>query len=92
MAQQDHPLNVQNSSRNHERKMMLSEPGGRPSQHDAAGGAYTKEAEEADSKADDHFVDREAAPGEEDYDCAAAVKSSGTNIISLTICRAMWIP
>ncbi|KAJ1353221.1 hypothetical protein KIN20_009815 [Parelaphostrongylus tenuis] len=28
---------------------------------DAAGGAYTKEAEEADHEAEDHFVDREAA-------------------------------
>ncbi|KAJ1364873.1 hypothetical protein KIN20_025062 [Parelaphostrongylus tenuis] len=27
---------------------------------DAAGGAYTKEAEEADREAEDHFVDREA--------------------------------
>ncbi|KAJ1352094.1 hypothetical protein KIN20_008287 [Parelaphostrongylus tenuis] len=57
---------------------------------DAAGGAYTKEAEEADREADDHFVDREAddhfvdreaARGQEDYDRAAAEKSSGTNTI-----------
>ncbi|KAJ1354697.1 hypothetical protein KIN20_011698, partial [Parelaphostrongylus tenuis] len=48
---------------------------------DVAGGAYTKEAEEADREADDHFVDREAARGQEDYDRAAAEKSSGTNLI-----------
>ncbi|KAJ1354106.1 hypothetical protein KIN20_010924 [Parelaphostrongylus tenuis] len=37
---------------------------------DVAGGAYTKEAEEADRKqnreADDHLEDREAARGQED--------------------------
>ncbi|KAJ1353217.1 hypothetical protein KIN20_009811 [Parelaphostrongylus tenuis] len=52
---------------------------------DVAGGAYTKEAEEADRKAEDHFVDREAdehfvdrqaARGQEDHDRAAAEKSS----------------
>ncbi|KAJ1371398.1 hypothetical protein KIN20_033349 [Parelaphostrongylus tenuis] len=48
---------------------------------DAAGCANTKEAVEADREADDHFVDREAARGQEDYDRAAAEKSSGTNII-----------
>ncbi|KAJ1358230.1 hypothetical protein KIN20_016599 [Parelaphostrongylus tenuis] len=43
---------------------------------DAAGGAYTKEAEEADRESDDHSVDREAARGQEDYDRAAGEKSS----------------
>ncbi|KAJ1369963.1 hypothetical protein KIN20_031583 [Parelaphostrongylus tenuis] len=48
---------------------------------DAAGCANTKEAVEADREADDHFVDREAARGQEDYDRAAAEKPSGTNTI-----------
>ncbi|KAJ1368040.1 hypothetical protein KIN20_029090 [Parelaphostrongylus tenuis] len=44
--------------------------------HDEAAGAYTKEAEEADREATDHFVNRVAARGEEDHDCALAEKSS----------------
>ncbi|KAJ1360576.1 hypothetical protein KIN20_019591 [Parelaphostrongylus tenuis] len=50
--------------------------------HDEAEGVYAaKEAEEADRVAANLVAEREGAQAEEDYDRAAAEKSSGTNII-----------
>ncbi|KAJ1347477.1 hypothetical protein KIN20_002540 [Parelaphostrongylus tenuis] len=48
---------------------------------DVAGGVYTKEAEEAHRVADDLVVEQAGDRAEGDYDRAAAVNSSGTDII-----------
>ncbi|KAJ1354451.1 hypothetical protein KIN20_011393 [Parelaphostrongylus tenuis] len=69
---------AKNKTSDHPAGAELAKEEGQP---DAAGCANTKEAVEADREADDHFVDREAARGQEDYDRAAAEKSSGTNTI-----------
>ncbi|KAJ1354667.1 hypothetical protein KIN20_011663 [Parelaphostrongylus tenuis] len=72
-SNQENPSTEKNGNRSEKKDSNLVKLEIKP---DVAGGAYTKEAEEADREADDHFVDREAARGQEDYDRAAAEKSS----------------